>query len=85
MATDPLDELRTLYFKATKASIERDLGRAIALFKALPDEDARERAAGFMDGLSQLRSEWASGTSAAPGPDVPSAHQTPASGRRSRR
>jgi hypothetical protein len=55
---DPLDEIRRLYFATTKATITRDLARAIGLLKAMPDEAARERAAVFMDGLSQMRSEW---------------------------
>lgn len=66
--TPPLDavaEIRRLYFAATKATISRDLARAIDLLKTLPDEAARERAAVFMDGLSQMRSEWASGGSPA--------------------
>ncbi len=65
--TPPIDavaEIRRLYFAATKATITRDLARAIELLKTLPDEAARERAAVFMDGLSQMRSEWASGGSA---------------------
>ena len=55
---DPLDEIRRLYFATTKATITRDLARAIELLKAMPDEAARERAAVYMDGLSQMRSEW---------------------------
>ena len=53
-----LDALRALYFNATKATIQRDLTRAIDLFKALRTEEEREKAAVFMDGLSQMRSEW---------------------------
>lgn len=64
---DAVAEIRRLYFAATKATIARDLARAIALLKTLPDEAARERAAVFMDGLSQMRSEWASGGPAAGG------------------
>ena len=55
---DPIDEIRQLYYSATKATITRDLGRAIDILKAMPDEAARERAAVYMDGLSQMRSEW---------------------------
>jgi hypothetical protein len=55
---DPIDEIRQLYYSTTKATITRDLGRAIDLLKAMPDEAARERAAVYMDGLSQMRSEW---------------------------
>jgi hypothetical protein len=56
---DPLSEIKALYYKATRATIQRDLARAVALLKQLPDEDARQRAAVYMDGLSQMRSEWA--------------------------
>ena len=53
-----LDKLRSLYFNATKATIQRDLTSAIELFKMLKTEEEREKAAVFMDGLSQMRSEW---------------------------
>ncbi len=53
-----LDSIRTLYFNTTKATVQKDLDRAIDLFKTLKSEDDREKAAVFMDGLSQMRSEW---------------------------
>ena len=55
----PLDEIKQLYYQTTKATIERDLARAVALLKSMATEDERERAAVYMDGLSQMRSEWA--------------------------
>jgi hypothetical protein len=60
---DPLDEIRRLYFNATKSTIQKDLGRAVQLLKSMPTEDDRQRAAVYMDGLSQMRSEWAGGRS----------------------
>ena len=54
----PLDEIKHLYFNTTKSTIRRDLARAVELLKAMPTEDARENAAVYMDGLSQMRSEW---------------------------
>ena len=33
----------------------------------MPTEDDRERAAVYMDGLSQMRSEWAAGPGRKPG------------------
>ena len=54
----PLEELKQLYYQASKATMTRDFARAIALFKSLPDDDLRERAAVYMDGLAQMRSEW---------------------------
>jgi hypothetical protein len=56
---DPLSEIKRLYYDATKASITKDLARAVQLLKAMASEDDRERAAVYMDGLSQMRSEWA--------------------------
>jgi hypothetical protein len=56
---DPVEEIKKLYYAATKATIQRDVERAIDLLKAMPGEDQRERAAVYMDGLSQMRSEWA--------------------------
>lgn len=53
-----LDEIKQLYYGATKSTIERDLARAIDLLKAMETDEERERAAVYMDGLSQMRSEW---------------------------
>jgi len=55
---DPVDEIKKLYYGATRATIQRDIARAVALLKQLPNEDERQRAAVYMDGLSQMRSEW---------------------------
>ena len=57
----PLDEIKRLYFKTTKATVQRDLARAVELLRSMPSEEERERAAVYMDGLSQMRSEWAEG------------------------
>ena len=56
---DALEEIRKLYFNTTKNTIQKDLARAIEILKSMPDEDARERARVYMDGLSEMRSEWA--------------------------
>lgn len=53
-----LDTIRALYFNTTKSTVQKDLDRAIDLFKTLKSEEDREKAAVFMDGLSQMRSEW---------------------------
>jgi hypothetical protein len=55
---DKIAEIKKLYMRATRATIDRDVERAIVLLKSLESEDERERAAVYMDGLSQLRSEW---------------------------
>ena len=56
-----LDEIRRLYFNTTKATIKKDLARAVELLKSMPSDDERQRAAVYMDGLSQMRSEWGAG------------------------
>lgn len=52
------DTIRKLYHATTPATVERDLHRAIDLLKSLDDEAERARVAVYMDGLSQMRSEW---------------------------
>ena len=54
---DHVKEIRQLYFKATRATIERDFDRAIDLLKAMPEEE-RERAHVFMEGLAEMRREF---------------------------
>ena len=55
---DALAEIKRLYYSTTRATIQRDLKRAIELMKQMKTDDERERAAVFMDGLSQMRSEF---------------------------
>jgi hypothetical protein len=55
---DALAEIKRLYYNATRTTIQKDLARAVALLKGMPTEEDRERAAVYMDGLSQMRSEW---------------------------
>lgn len=58
-AADVVAEIRKIYFKTTAQTIQHDLAHAIELLKLLPDEESRDRAAVYMDGLSQMRSDWA--------------------------
>ena len=51
-------QIREIYFKTTKRTIEHDIVHAIELLKTLPTEEERDKAAVYMDGLSQMRSEW---------------------------
>ena len=51
-------EIKRLYYKTTAATVEHDLQRAIELLKTLDSDAERTSVAGYMDGLSQLRSEW---------------------------
>jgi hypothetical protein len=53
-----LAEIRTIYFKTTKKTIEHDLAHAIELLKGLPSEEDREKATVYMEGLAQMRREW---------------------------
>jgi hypothetical protein len=57
MRLDPLAQIRQLYFKATPATVERDLARAIDLLKSMPEAE-RERATVFMEGLNEMRKEF---------------------------
>lgn len=67
----PADEIKHLYYNATAKTIKKDFARAIDLLKAMTSEEERERVAVFMDGLSQMRSEWAMAAKAATGPRPP--------------
>ena len=58
-ADDKLAEIKRLYYRTTKQTIKDDLARALQLLKSMGSEEERERAAVYMDGLSQMRSEWA--------------------------
>ena len=51
-------ELKRMYNETTPATIEQDLARAISLLKQLDGEAQRAQVAVYMDGLSQMRSEW---------------------------
>lgn len=56
---DPFDEIKQIYYSTTRETIERDLARALELLRQMPDDEARQRAAGLMHGLSDLKREWA--------------------------
>lgn len=56
---DAFEEIKKLYYDATRSTIQKDLARAVTLLKGMATEEERERAAVYMDGLSQMRSEWA--------------------------
>ena len=55
---DPFDEIKRIYFSTTKQTIERDMARALTLLTHMPSDEARQRVAGFMHGLSDLKREW---------------------------
>ena len=53
-----LAEIKRLYYQTTRPTIAQDLAKAIDLVKSMTSEEERERAAVYMDGLAQMRSEW---------------------------
>ena len=54
----PLDEIKQIYYKTTRATVQRDLDRAIDLLKSMKTEEERERATVYMEGLAEMRKEW---------------------------
>ena len=54
-----LEQIRRIYFKTTRQTIENDLAHAIELLKSLDTDEQRDKAAVFMEGIAQMRSEWA--------------------------
>ena len=58
-ADDKLAEIRRLYFSTTKQTIQQDLAKALDLLKSMASEEERERATVYMEGLAQMRSDWA--------------------------
>jgi hypothetical protein len=60
-ADDVIKEIRSLYFKTTSKTIERDFDRAIDLLKSIALPADRQRATVFMEGLAEMRKEWKKG------------------------
>lgn len=58
-ADEKLAEIRRLYFASTRQTIAADLAHAVQLLKSMGAEEERERARVYMDGLAQMRSDWA--------------------------
>jgi hypothetical protein len=70
-AADPavaLAELRRIYFKTTKKTIEHDFAHAISLLRTIESEDDRQKASVFMEGINELRKEWSPRPKPAPKP-----------------
>jgi hypothetical protein len=57
-AGDKVAEIKRLYYQTTRATIKEDLAKAIDLLKSMPSEEERERVAVYLDGLSQMKSDW---------------------------
>ena len=56
---DKLAEIRRLYFKTTRQTIQPDIEKALDLLKSMGSEEERERATVYMEGLAQMRRDWA--------------------------
>ena len=54
-----LAEIRRLYFRTTRQTIQDDITRALDLLKSLSTEEERERATVYMEGMAQMRKDWA--------------------------
>jgi hypothetical protein len=55
---DKIAAIRQIYFGAKRATIERDIARAVAILKSMAGDEERERASVYMEGLAQMRAEW---------------------------
>jgi hypothetical protein len=56
---ETLERLKALYFNANGATIGDAFDEAIDLLKSLPSEEDRERAAVYMEGLAEMKREFA--------------------------
>ncbi len=57
-ADEKLAEIRRLYFKTTRHTIQDDLAKALDLLKSMNSEEERERATVFMEGLAEMYKDW---------------------------
>jgi hypothetical protein len=57
-ADDKHAEIRRLYFKTRRQTIQEDLTKALDLLKSMASEEERERATVYMEGMAQMRAEW---------------------------
>ena len=60
-ADDKLAEIRRLYFKTTRQTIQEDRAKALDLLKSMDSEDERERATVYMEGLAEMYKDWIRG------------------------
>ena len=68
---DPFDEIKQIYYSTTRETIERDFARALELLRQMPDDEARQRTAGLMHGLTDLKREWTPKKKGAKGRSAP--------------
>jgi len=58
-ADDKVAEIKRLYYQTSRLTIQQDFAKAIDLLKSMSGEAERERVAVYMDGMSQMRADWA--------------------------
>ena len=56
---EKLAEIRRLYFATTRQTIQQDLEKALDLLKSMGSEEERERATVYIEGLNEMRRDWA--------------------------
>jgi hypothetical protein len=79
---DPFDEIKRIYFSTTRDTIERDFARALELLTHMASDEARQKVAGYMHGLADLRREWAPARKKGPAAATPAKTSGPSQGRR---
>ena len=57
-AATALAEIRRIYFRTSRRTIDNDFAHAIELLKSLPDDESRSKAHVYMEGLAEMRNEW---------------------------
>jgi hypothetical protein len=60
-AAAALSEIRRIYFRTSKRTIDNDMAHAIELLKSLPDEETRAKAHVYMEGLAEMAKQWRRG------------------------
>ncbi len=76
LSTDEkIAEIKRLYFRTTRQTIQEDLAKALDLLKSMPGEEDRERATVFMEGLAGMRKEWQRAGDAKPNPTRAACHE----------
>ena len=55
---DKLAEIRRLYFKTTRQTVQADLAKALDLLKSMNSEEERQRATVYMEGLAEMYKDW---------------------------
>jgi hypothetical protein len=57
-ADDKVAEIKRLYYRTSPQTIREDFAKALDLLKSMANDEERERAAVFMDGLAEMRADW---------------------------